>query len=219
MEPKLRVVSGTAPSGETRLDEIAREIAETQSGAIRRIGALLSEAQGIYKYRRDEQGFVAWLNRIEMKPGRAYQLISVADMLSQNVSTAVETLPFEVLRSITSDKAKPVRQEVFARAERGEPVTYAVVKQLKEEARQEADDAKLSPRKRQNAKARREAERLEEERRLQREDERHNYRLNVTDQAIRLVVEALSERLPDLQELLKDAYSEDFLMGLRDYEV
>lgn len=197
-----------------RLDEIARAIIETQHQGALRIGALLHEARQLFRYKRDENGFLAWIDRrLSMSKSTAYELVHVFERFGsdKNVSATVETLPTKVLHAIAAPKMpEHVRTEVIQRAERGEPVTIWDVKELKHAAQQAAEEAKLPPKKRAPIKAKKEAAQAALVRREAEAELLHQRKLAATQASAASVISMFGAKMHGLQEVLKDAYPEDF---------
>jgi hypothetical protein len=209
----LRVVPVHPPVDDGRLDQIAREIAETQNQGAIHIGELLHEAREIYRYKRDDEGFLAWIDqRLSMSRRTVYRLVNVYEKLGrENVCQQWQTLPVQVLYEISAPKVPDaVRHEVIARAERGEIITPSVVKQL----RQDAEEEKLPQRKKKTLKAKREARLAAVVKREAEAEIEHNRRIEASRACVSLVVDVFGPRLSELQKLLADAYDHDFYHGL-----
>lgn len=215
----LKVVANTdmTMGGDDRLEAIANEIAGTQKSCVYEIGKLLAEAQGIFSYRRNDEGFVAWLKaNVDISQASAFQTINSFKLLANpNVYKNLETLAPSVLALISAPRAEGyVRDEVIQRNLSGKRVKVDDVKRLLEEARQAEKEEALSATKRKNLKAKREQERLEHEREEAKALKKRERVRIATQAAVDLVVEVFGDRLPELQALLKESHYEMFYQAL-----
>jgi hypothetical protein len=200
-----------------RLEAIADEIAGTQKSCIYEIGKLLSEAQEIFRYRKNEEGFVAWLkNNVDLSQRSAYNSINSFKLLNNpDVCNKLQTLSPTVLSLISSKSTKDhVREEVLKRIEKGKRIKVDDVKRLNEEAKQARDEAALSATKKKNLKAKREKERLDHEREEAESLEKREKVRIATQAAVDLVVEIFGDRFFELQALLKESHYEMFYQAL-----
>lgn len=212
----LKVVELTPPDTEVRLTQIAHELERTQKNAILEMGKLLCEARDLFKYKRDEEGFRGWLvDNCSISRSSAYEAISVFERFGKNVSAAADTLPHRTLRELAAPSTpEPVRSAALERVERGEKLTLDTVKEMKAAAKQAEEEQKLSARKRQNLKAKREAEEAAEAKREAAATARHERRMEASKEAVAIVIATLGDRLATFQNLLREAYAEDFYNGL-----
>lgn len=118
---------------EVRLEAIVKEVKLIQHGAVLRVGQLLTEAQGIFLYRRDEGGFRGWVaKRLGIGHSTAYRLIGVYQRFGAESVPAMDTLPATVLYELAQPSTPDaVRQAVVEKAVAGEKVTSADIKDLK----------------------------------------------------------------------------------------
>ena len=115
-----------------RLEAIAKEIETLRATALMRIAGRLAEAQGIFRYRRDEGGFGGWVERrLHFSRDKAYDLLHVHEQFGgQSVElfdTLAPTVLYELAKPSTPESA---REEALKRAEAGEQLSVAEAKSI-----------------------------------------------------------------------------------------
>ena len=129
----------TAINVNDQLEAIAKDIEALQATAVLRIAERLTQAHELFLYKRDEGGFEGWVeNRLKMSRRTAYRLLDVHKQFGDYESVPNwHTLPRSVLYLLaTPSTPDEVREEAIERAEAGERLTLAEVKE-KIEAAQE----------------------------------------------------------------------------------
>lgn len=134
-----------------RLEEIAVEIETIQGVALLKVGERLLEAQELFKYQRDEQGFGGWVDsRLRFGQTTAYKLISVFTAFGAESVHKVDTLPKSVLYALAEPSTPPsLRQKALEMVKPGEPVDGNAIADLKRElaeAKRAVKDAKRDER-------------------------------------------------------------------------
>ena len=97
------------------------------------IAAKLAEAREIFRYRRDKGGFTGWVeSRLNFSESTAYKLLDVHARFDGAKSFhIVETLPRSVLYLLAAPSTpEPARAEVLERAEAGERLKHAEVREI-----------------------------------------------------------------------------------------
>ena len=112
------------------LEDIAKAIEQLQRAAIFKIAEHLAEAQGIFRYRRDEGGFRGWVEtRLRFSRQTAYSLLHVRERFGGQSVKYLDTFPATVLYLLTAPSTpEQARDEIIARAEAGEKLPVAEVK-------------------------------------------------------------------------------------------
>lgn len=147
-----------------RLEAIAVEIEAIQGVALLKIGERLMEARDLFKYDRDEGGFIGWIDaRLKISKPTAYRMIDVFRSFGAANASHVETLSKSVLYALAGPSTpEPVREEAMRRVEAGEPVNLDTVMNLKRQLVDAKDQAKVA---KQDEKVQRtEAQRVKDER-------------------------------------------------------
>jgi hypothetical protein len=117
---------------ETRLEAIAAEIESVLGTAIMRVAALVAEAHELHRYQHGDGGFEGWVERrLKMSRRTAYNLLDVHKRFGDQSVQILHTLPRSVLYLIAPDSVpEAARTEVIERAEAGEKLSHAQVKEI-----------------------------------------------------------------------------------------
>jgi hypothetical protein len=117
---------------ETRLEAIAAEIESVLGTAILRVAALVAEAHELYRYKHGDGGFEGWVERrLKMSRQTAYNLLNVHKQFGGRCVQILDTLPRSILYLIAPDSVPAAaRTEVIERAEAGEKLSHAQVKEI-----------------------------------------------------------------------------------------
>ena|SRR5262252_4308218 len=117
---------------ETRLEAIAAEIDSVLSTAIMRVAALVAEAHELHRYKHGDGGFEGWVERrLKMSRQTAYNLLNVHKQFGDQCVQILDTLPRSVLYLIAPDNVpEAARTEVIERAQAGEKLSQAQVKEI-----------------------------------------------------------------------------------------
>src|SRR5258706_5743352 len=117
---------------ETRLEAIAAEIESVLGTAIMRVAALVAEAHELHRYQHGDGGFEGWFERrLKMSRRTAYNLLDVHKRFGDQSVQILHTLPRSVLYLIAPDNvAEAARTEVIERAQAGERLSHAQVKEI-----------------------------------------------------------------------------------------
>jgi hypothetical protein len=117
-------------SATDRLEIIAKDIERLQGTTVFEIAKLLAEARDLFRYRRDEGGFAGWVEaRLTFSRQTAYSLIHVHEQFGGECVKHSDTFPTSVLYLLAAPSTpEPVREEIIARAEKGEKVKVEDVK-------------------------------------------------------------------------------------------
>lgn len=135
--PSIDATALAAAQFEVDLEALAVRYEQAQTaakaGAIE-MGAALVRARDLYRYRRDERGFVAWLSeRLGLPKTQAYRLIAIAEQLE---SFPIGKLSLSVSALAEIAGAQPeVQAEMLQRAESGQKITAREVREAQELAR------------------------------------------------------------------------------------
>ena len=138
-------------ANDDRLEQIAVEIETIQGVALLKVGERLLEAQELFRYQRDEQGFGGWVDRrLRFGQTTAYKLINVFAAFGGESVHKVDTLPKAVLYALAEPSTPPsLRAKALDMVKPGEPVDGDALASLKRdlaEAKQAAKDAKRDER-------------------------------------------------------------------------
>jgi hypothetical protein len=97
-----------------------------EAAAVLRIAERLTEAHGLFLYKRDEGGFTGWVaKRLKMSHETAYRLLRVNEKLGESFNH-VETLPRSVLYLLAAPSTpEEVRQDAVERVEAGGRLSFA----------------------------------------------------------------------------------------------
>lgn len=122
---------GAVPADD-RLELIATEIEKLQTTALLHVAERLNEARDIFRYRRDEGGFAGWVeSRLRWSRQTAYNLLHVHEQFAGQCVKNLDSFPASVLYLVAAPTTpKAAREEVFKRAEAGEPLSITEAKQI-----------------------------------------------------------------------------------------
>jgi hypothetical protein len=113
-----------------RLEGIAKTIEQLQAPAILKIAERLTEARGLFRYHRNEGGFGGWVEtRLRCSRQTAYNLLHVYEQFGSGESVKyLDSFP-------APSTPEAARIEIIERAETGETVSHAEVKNVVKNAR------------------------------------------------------------------------------------
>jgi hypothetical protein len=115
-----------------QIETIAKDIEQLQSAAIVQIAERLSVANNLFRYRRNGNGFVAWVEtRLKFSQRTAYNLLSVHEKFGgKECLQILQTLPRMVLYLLAApDTPDEVVDAVTERVESGEKLSVEDVKE------------------------------------------------------------------------------------------
>jgi len=124
--------ASAARERETRLEAIATEIESVLGTAIMRVAALVAEGHELHRYQHGDGGFEGWVERrLKMSRRTAYNLLDVHKRFGDQSVQILHSLPRSVLYLIAPDSvAEAARTEVIERAQAGERLSHAQVKEI-----------------------------------------------------------------------------------------